>query len=116
MQVYKAIALALAFSVTALPLAAEPAGPAQAEAPQKVSDAPITGIMAVRNADNQSAVSVTTIPDLQSKEQCLAIAWVTSVRNNDTWSHKEANITCLQEDKVIGAQTCVNGNCTALDP
>ena len=91
--------------------------PASAAEETVAPTGPITGVLSVRNGGSTpTAVNTTIIEGLRSKEQCLAIAWVASVRNNDTWMHKEANIACLQGEAVVAAQTCVNGNCKGLEP
>jgi hypothetical protein len=119
-HVIKGALVAVALSTMSVS-AAEGDKPAAAAAPgaqtaKPVATGPITGILSVRNGGSESDVATTVIHDLRTREQCLAVAWVASVRNNDTWLHKEANIACLQGETVVAAQSCVNGNCTPLEP
>jgi hypothetical protein len=83
-----------------------------APAAAMAGDNPVTAIMTVRSTTGN--MTSLTAPGLENLEQCLALAWIASQGAKD-WKYKEANVTCLQNGHIIGAQACSGGACTSVN-
>jgi hypothetical protein len=76
---------------------------------------PITAVMTIRGTGDDTP-QLFSLPGLQTEAQCLGLAWTASIRKNDTWTHKEVTVSCLQGDRIIAAQICANGTCSKMEP